>query len=364
MNKISIPFGPFRGKDAAERKHQAYLDFAAGLEAIQLTLESRQGARDWCYHLEDHGLLKPDFDKAESRIGTSRKDGYLPVDFILEDANRIHYGGSGLGKDYPVEEEMDWIWEKSIQGHLENYCPINWVDYQPHYIEMLTEKRGLVELFKPTADEFHFNLQNGKGDTDIISIAKIHRRFQDAEKRGQKCVLLYCGDFDPKGIQISDILQDRFNDAVGQRFIDGTVLREIDLEVNRIGLDLETINELSLSRIPNLLTGRDAKYIKGADGKQRLTVETPLNHLLHPDHQKEYVQSYLRMIDYAETGKAWKVEANALMKIPKLARELLRRAMVPYIDQDGVEAYESDLEDARSALSEALPEFLANKLAA
>ncbi len=356
MSRIVIPFGPYRGEAGGRKKHEEYTAFAADLQALQATLRSKMGGRDWCYHLEEHGLVKPDFDKAEKRLGNARKWGYLPVDFMLEDDTRKPDGNHGLGGDYSLERELEWVWDYQIQGRIDGYCPIDWVDYQPYYIELLVEKRGLANLFTEVAKEFHFNVSNGRGDTDIISVANMHRRFQEAQDRGQQPVLLYCGDFDPKGVAISELLPKRFADGVGRFFEDGTELKPINLKMDRFGLNLETIDELTLSKIPNLLTGAKAPFMC-TDGKRRIV---GLDNPLHPDHMKPYVQDYLKMTG----GEVFKVEANALMVRQDDGIELLRETVAPYIDQDGLEAYESDLEDAREALAEALPDFLREKLSA
>ena len=44
------------------------------------------------------------------------------------------------------------------------------------------------------------------------------RRFADHERAGRQCVLLYCGDHDPGGLNISDFLRGNLADlecAVG-----------------------------------------------------------------------------------------------------------------------------------------------------
>lgn len=364
METIVIPSTKLTARVVKDRDIAEYEAFAAALEKIDATLDYKQGARDWCYHLEEHGLLKSDFDKAEVKIGVARKKGFLPVDFTLDDETRAATGTTGSdldgsGVDHPVGKELEWIWDAQIQDHLNGYCPVNWYDYQPNHIELLVEKKGLSSMLKVVAQELHVNLSNGRGDTDIISIANMHRRFQDAQERGQQPVLLYFGDFDPKGLRISELMHHRFEMSVGQRFKDGTVLEPINLEIHRIGLNPDTIEELKLSKVSNLITGRKTP-IKGKDGRMYKPGEIGLDSPIHPEHWKPYVQEYLKLTN----GEAWKVEANALVVRPVEGRKLLRETVVPYLDQDGISRYNSDLKLARSALKKALPDFLSEKLKA
>ena len=52
------------------------------------TLDFAVSARGWCYILEEHGLAKGDFDKAEAVINDARKAGLLPIDICAEDESR------------------------------------------------------------------------------------------------------------------------------------------------------------------------------------------------------------------------------------------------------------------------------------
>ena len=339
MNKITIPFGPVRGKNAEVLKDAAYKEFAAGLQALQNTLDFKMGARDWCYHLEEHGLLKSEFDKAEDRIGIARKLGYLPLDFVLDDESRAASGDQGTDSDSDIDGHLDLIWN-SVEYEVNSYSPVRWVDYQLHYVELLVEKKGLASLLMKTAQKFMVSVSNGRGDTAILSVAHMHRRFQEAEARGQKPVLLYCGDFDPKGMYISDTLKNRFSEGVGRYFEDGYILKEIDLELVRFGLNSDTIETLGLSKIDNLITG---------SGKD-------LNNPSHTDHFKPYVQDYLRSYG------AWKCEANAIVVRPKEGRELFHEALVPYIDFTGIERYYADTKIAQQEIRKVLPDFLKVKL--
>ena len=96
------------------------------------------------------------------------------------------------------------------------------------------------------------------------------------------------------------------------------------LEIDRFGLDYETIERLGLVWIPNLATGSK-------------TIKLPLDDPRHPDHKKPYVQDYLRRYG------ARKVEANALLRNPQAGRELCRRAILKYVPANAVRRYRRKL---------------------
>ena len=353
--KIELP-PSFRGAMSSRRQAErdaAYRTFAEQLQALTGTVDYKLSARGWCYILEEHGLSKDQFDIAESRINICRKDGWLPLDFTADDSARGPQGDDGTGCDYPVLEELGFIWDAHIQDHLNRYAPVRWVDFQPYYVEVGVEKVDLVGLNMPVCREFRAMVSNFRGDVDINSKAQMYLRFQAASGRGQQPVLLLEGDHDPKGLQIHEYMLDQFLELQGLAFADGTRLTwdPRELIIVRFGLNADFISKQGLSRIQNLITG---------SGRE-------LTDPHHPDHSKPYVQDYLQRFcarDADGRWRGWKCEANALVTRTEAGRELMRAALGPYVDLDGVRRYHEAVKKARAELRAALPEFLRKKLAA
>ena len=199
------------------------------------------------------------------------------------------------------------------------------------YIQALVEKIDLKSLFAPVFSEFHIPFANARGWSDLNSRAALMRRFRDMEDEGKRCVLLYCGDHDPGGLNISEFLQSNIEDlaeAVGWW--------PDDLQIDRFGLNYDFIQEQDLTWIDNLET---------SSGRR-------LDDPRHPDHRKPYVHDYL-----ARYG-ARKVEANALVVRPKAGRELCRQAVLRYLDEDAPGQYREALEPYRAELQEAVMQRL------
>ncbi len=337
------------GTARAEERIQDLQRFAEELKVLAAKAPFRMSARGYCYLLEEHGLAKGDFDRAERlinllRTGDDTTPPMLPVDFTADDEARRPQGSDGTHADDALEEELEWMWEQQIQAHIARYAPVRWVDFQRCYCEAVFEKIDLVPLFSPVAREFRTLVSNSRGDRDINARAAMLRRFQDRKAEGLRCVLLLCGDHDPKGLAITDDVHATLDKLRGCTFDDGTriTLRSEDIEIVRFGLNRDFIDAHRLTWVDNLMTG---------SGKDLASPE-------HPDHRKDYVQRYLR-----EHG-ARKVEANALVVRVEPARDLFRRILERYIDPDGVQRYRDAVSEARERLKLALPEFLLQKLAA
>jgi hypothetical protein len=308
-------------------------DLAAWCEAIKQlasTLEFSVGTRGWCYILEEQGLAKGDFPSAEKLITDCRKSGALPLDICAEDDSRQAENLEHIDGTDP-EEQAAYIIEIAREGYL-RYNPVSFWDHQPVYIEMMVEKIDLKSLFSPVCAGFHVPITNNRGWSDLHSRANMMERFKAHEEQGQRCILLYCGDHDPAGLNISNSLRSNLTDLANAVGWD-----PVNLEIDRFGLNADFINQHRLTWIDNLETGR------GGDlGDRR-----------HRDHHLEYVQSYL-----ATFGRR-KVEANALVVRVDAGRELCRDAILKYIDVAQVEVYRETLEQNRQLVADEVERLLA-----
>ena len=328
--RIELP-----GKKGTKAERDAkYRAFAEALQVIDQGLDFRMGPRDWCYHLEEHGLDKGQFDSAERVINECRDRGLLPVDFVLDDNTRKPAGKDPAFYDGGVDEYMRSI-QDTVDSLIETYEAAPWVDFQRYYVEIAVEKAGLKSLFEPTAAEFGAMVSNFRGDTDYLSRVRMMRRFEKAVERGQTPVLCYCGDFDPKGVMIADGLRRNLEKLNGTHFRNGTTVDfDVDaLVIDHFGLTLDYINaELPASVwTPNLIT---------SGGKD----------LTDPDHTnfKKY-----KVGEWLERVGRRKCEANAIVVRPEAGRALLRETLGKYVSEEGVADYEEAIDQWREELAEA-----------
>ena len=331
-----------RQSGSAQAKYGLELErFRKTILEINSRLDFRVSSRGWCYLLEEHGLGKGDFDYAQNLINRCRKDGDLPLDICADDTSRtainLEIADANVDDD-PIDEVVEWEIQQieearddAIEAVASSYTPCGFWHLQDCYIEMLVEKIDLKELFKGTCRRFHIPLANSRGWPDINSRADAMRRFRKMEQMGKQCVLLYCGDHDPAGLNISEYLRSMYYDlakAVGWS--------PENLHIDRFGLNADFINDTGLTWIDGLETG---------SGRN---LEDPR----HKDHKKPYVQSYLK-----EYG-AHKVEANALVTRPEAGRKLCLDSICKYLDADAPEKYAHAVDQAREHIRELVAETL------
>lgn len=201
----------YQSSEADARYREQIERFCALIQEIEATMDFKVGSRGWCYILERHGLLKGDFAAAQKLINACRKSGDLPLDVCAEDESRATAGIEALDRRSIPDEVESWIDHLRNHAH-EGYTPISLWDDLDVYVEVVVEKLNLRNLFAPVCDEFHVPITNFKGWSDPNSRAAMMRRFKEHEAQGRRCVLLICGDHDPGGLHITEMMRKNLED--------------------------------------------------------------------------------------------------------------------------------------------------------
>lgn len=312
------------------------IEFVREIKEYSSKIGFKISARGWGYALEGENIIsKDEIDKVENLINKCRKNGLLPIDFVAEEEARKFSGVDIPNQNTPIQDMKEWL-EAAAQSEI--YYEPDWWDGEEYYIQMIVEKIDLKTLFEGVCKEYHVCISTSKGWSSIMQRAEYSRRFKEAEAKGLKCVLLYCGDHDPDGLRISDFLRSNLDDLKDTIWEDGT--RGYDpknLEINRFGLNYDFIIEHNLTWIDNLITGNK---------KKRMDLSDPS----HPNHKLDYVQDYLREIGVR------KCEANAILKMHGEAKELVTTAIENYIGHEALQRFK----DKRQAVNDEVTEFREN----
>jgi hypothetical protein len=313
-------------------RRQARMEMGEAIERMSRETGYRFGPRGWAYYAEGLGLItKGEFDRFENLLTEMRKDGELDPDVIEPDASRMATEVGDFEADTDTPEQHAQYAVDEISDRLRAWARIyrehGYWDDVDYYVEMIVEKKDLVQIFRTTADRYNVRITNGKGDTDIHTRLAMLKRFRDHTAAGRRCILLAIGDHDPKGLHIVEGLHRTIMSCANLKGLDWD---EPDFDVVNIGLTEEQIDDLGLMKIANLETG---------GGKD-------LSSTRHPDHYKPYVQDYI-----AQFG-VWKCEANALVGNPREARRLLERVINRYIPAQHPDDIRMKNEPAQAAVRE------------
>lgn len=336
MSAFQMPptSGPFH------LRRQARVEMGEAIERMSRETGYKFGPRGWAYYAEGLGLItKGEFSRFEILLTDMRKDGELDPDVIEPDGSRMATEVGDFDAETDTPEEHAQLAVDDIRDRLNAWARVfheyGYWDDLDYYVEMIVEKKDLVQIFKSTADRYNVRITNGKGDTDIHTRLAMLKRFRDHTEAGRQCILLAIGDHDPKGLNIVEGLQRTILSCANLKGLDWD---DPDFEVVNVGLTEAQINDLGLMKIGNLETG---------GGKD-------LSSRSHPDHYKPYVQDYI-----AQFG-IWKCEANALVGNPRKARGLLESVINRYIPVDHPAGIKSKNEDGQEAVRNEIAELMQN----
>lgn len=323
-----------------QARRDARFAMAEVIERMAEETGYRFGPRGWAYYAEGLGLItKGEFDRFEKLLTDMRKDGELDPDVIEPDASRMatevdDFKASEAPPEAYARAAVDDIGER-LKEWARAYHEEGFWDGLDTYVEMIVEKKDLVQIFRSTADRYNIRITNGKGDTDIHTRLAMLKRFRDHAEEGRRSVLLAIGDHDPKGLNIVSGLQRTVMSCANLKGLDWDYP---EFEVVNIGLTEEQIIRLDLMKIGNLETG---------GGKD-------LSDPSHPDHFKPYVQDYIRQFG------VWKCEANALVGKPSAARALLEDAINEFIPAEHLAEVEERNEPGQEAVRAEIARLVQN----
>jgi hypothetical protein len=300
------------------------LEFVEFLKEQQDAIGFPVSARGWCYLMEQKNYVdKSQFDKIEEVINRCRKEGLLPVDFVAEEDARAFAGLEKTSRE-TMKELLSQRLSAVLYGHW--YYTPDWLEGETYYIQVLVEKVDLKTMFKPVCGDYHIPIANAKGWQSILQRAEYARRFQEAEREGLKCVLLYAGDFDPDGLRISSAMRKNLEQLKDISWADGEEGYDPEgLIIERVALNYDFIQQQNYTWIDNLITGSKKKPDKAES-------------LADPEHTNfnlPYVQDYLQQYG------ARKCESNVMVTTPDIARQLLRTAIEKYLGVDAVTRFKA-----------------------
>jgi hypothetical protein len=310
------------------------LELVEVLQDLQTRIDFRVSARGWCYEMETAGYInKSQFSKVEEAINKCRKEGLLPVDFVAEEDARAF-----AGVETPSEETMKELLSRMLYDvlHGTRHFTPDWLEGEEYYIQIVVEKVDLKSLFKPVCADYHIPIANARGWQSVLQRAEYARRFQEAERQGLKCVLLYAGDFDPDGLRISTVMRDNLEQVKNVVWGDGVDGYDPqDLIIERVALNYDFILQQNYTWIDNLVTGSGQNLANAG----------------HDNHNLPYVQ------DYLQNYGVRKCESNVMITTPVIARQLLRTAIEKYLGIDAVTRFQAKRQAIRDEYQDELEQL-------
>jgi hypothetical protein len=193
--------------------------------------------RRWVKDPEGTVNADPNYNWLGGVVNDARLAGVLDWDTIVD---RLRDKAGQQHWDSPVD-----IVETAVRSyHIDKWAP------QHHRLEVWVEKEAMVQVVERAAYPLDVDYFSCKGYVSQSAMWRAAQRLKAYEDAGQDVVVLYLGDHDPSGIDMTRDIQERL------------WLFQADVGVKRIALTMDQIDEQKPPPNPTKLTdSRASAYI-------------------------------------------------------------------------------------------------------
>jgi hypothetical protein len=197
-----------------------------------------------------------------------------PVIYVPEDEDSEVYFHKGHSVDYDIPDKA---------GVLPKFvCTIK--GRQRYRIVFFGEKSSLSEILRPIAEQIGAEMSLCTGEASITRVEEIARR---ASIDGRPLVILYFGDFDPSGWQMSISVARKI-----QACKELDLYPDLDAQVHSVALNLEQIKEFGLPETPMKDEEDRGENWKKRWGHEQTEIDSLL--ALHPEALRDITMEAIK----------------------------------------------------------------------
>jgi hypothetical protein len=191
---------------------------------------------------------------------------------IVENTERSYKNVGNIVSDARLSGLIDWDMIKDrgremlANSHWDNPADIvrsaaqsfridRWSD-QPNYVEVMVEKQALEGVLRPVCSELDVPFTANKGYSSSSAMYEASKRFLQRMDDGKELHVIYLGDHDPSGIDMTRDVAERL-----ELFL-GILPNSTEFNVHRAALNMNQIRELNPPENPAKITdSRAQNYI-------------------------------------------------------------------------------------------------------
>jgi len=183
-----------------------------------------------------------------------------------------------------------------ITGAAASYRLDRWAG-QERYVEVWVEKDALASVVEPACDALHVRWLACRGYSSATAMYDGAERFKLASDDGKWNLLIYLGDHDPSGMDMSRDVADRLDE-----------MQATDVEVHRIALNMDQVDQYDPPPNPTKFTdSRQASYVArfGRESWELDALEPAVMDSLIRDRIEEVLdrQAYEKVVEQEDLDK-------------------------------------------------------------
>lgn len=216
----------------------------------------------------DLSLRQLYYQLVSRNIVENTERSYKNVGVIVSDARLAGMIDWDIIKDRGRECLENPHWESPgeiVRSAALGYRIDHWKD-QSNYVEVMVEKQALEGVLVPVCRELDVPFTANKGYSSSTAMYEASKRFIQRAEQGKDLYVLYLGDHDPSGIDMTRDVLDRLDLFVKVSMQRGDEIGENEIpavEVKRLALNMDQIDELNPPKNPAKITdSRAESYIK------------------------------------------------------------------------------------------------------
>lgn len=180
---------------------------------------------------------------------------YKNLGVLISDARMAGLIDWDMIKDRGRTRHINSHWEtpaEIIRSAANSFALDKWKD-QDFHVEVMVEKQALEGVLLPVCEELDIAFQSNKGYSSSSALYESGKRLAAiCNKLKKKAIILYLGDHDPSGIDMTRDVSDRLRQ-----------FSRSNIEVRRLALNMDQVEELNPPENPAKLTdSRATAYIQ------------------------------------------------------------------------------------------------------
>ena len=176
------------------------------------------------------------YKKLSVVVDKGRKGGYIDWSAIV-DRGRV------------TSKASDWDGPDAIiRDAISQYRVDRW-EGQSYHVELWCEKDALTEILERVANRFHVRYLANRGYSSSTAMYDAAKRLERAHRDGRRLVVLYLGDHDPSGIDMTRDIEERLEMMTA----DG-----VEVDVERLALNVDQVMAHNIPSDPAKVS--DSRY--------------------------------------------------------------------------------------------------------
>lgn len=239
---------------------QKYLDKKFGSDALAMIKTINGILAEYVRAGYDLSLRQCYYQLVARAIVENTERSYKNVGNLVSDARLAGLIDWDVIKDRGREMVQNAHWgspQDIIEACAKQFRVDRWAN-QPRYVEVMVEKQALEGVLLPVCREWDVPFTANKGYSSSSAMYEAGQRLKERLDDEKPVVLIYLGDHDPSGIDMSRDVLDRL-----RLFTEREMWDEESVTVERIALNMDQVKAMRPPENPAKITdSRAAAYIE------------------------------------------------------------------------------------------------------